>query len=66
VIQILGYNLMSSIFHKFIEVSASKPEPANGFIEFAYMEHDIRKSYKQLKDNKGVQKPNEDFIDYWK
>jgi hypothetical protein len=57
---------MSSIFHKFIEVSASKPEPANGFIEFAYMEHDIRKSYKQLKDNKGVQKPNEDFIDYWK
>jgi hypothetical protein len=30
------------------------------------MEHDIRKSYKQLKDNKGVQKPSEDFMDYWK
>lgn len=30
------------------------------------MEHDIRKSYKQVKDNKGAQKPNEDFVDYWK
>jgi hypothetical protein len=30
------------------------------------MEHDIRKNYKQLKDNKGMPKPCEDFIDYWK
>ncbi len=30
------------------------------------MEHDIRKSYKQLKDSKGVPKPSEDFISYWK
>jgi hypothetical protein len=57
---------MTSIFHKFIEVSATKPPQAANFLEFAYMEHDIRKNYKQLKDNKGVQKPSEDFMDYWK
>jgi hypothetical protein len=57
---------MASIFHKFIEVSANKPPQANSFLEFAYMEHDIRKNYKQLKDSKGVQKPSEDFQDYWK
>jgi hypothetical protein len=30
------------------------------------MEQDIRKTYKQLKDNKGIAKPSEEFIDYWK
>jgi hypothetical protein len=57
---------MTSIFHKFIEVSASKPQQAGSFVEFAFMEHDIRKNYKQLKDSKGVQKPSEEFMDYWK
>lgn len=57
---------MTSIFHRFIEVAANKPPQADRFVEFAYMEHDIRKSYKQLKHNKGVVKPNDDFLDYWK
>jgi len=41
---------MASIFHRFIEVSANKPIQANTFIEFAYMEHEIRKAYKQVKN----------------
>lgn len=57
---------MASIFHKFIEVAATKPPQTASFLQFAYMEHDIRKTYKQLKDNKGVAKPSDDFIDYWK
>ena len=57
---------MTSIFHKFIEVSASKASEAAFFVEFAYMEQEIRKSYKQLKDNKGVPRPCEDFVDFWK
>jgi len=57
---------MTSIFHKFIEVSANKPVEANTFAEFAFMELDIRKNYKQLKDHKGVAKPNDDFVDYWR
>lgn len=57
---------MTSIFHKFIEVAASKPSETALFSEFAYMEHEIRKSYKQLKNSKGVEKPCEEFVDYWK
>jgi hypothetical protein len=30
------------------------------------MEQEIRKSYKQVKTTKGVEKPNDDFVDYWK
>lgn len=57
---------MTSIFHRFIEVAANRHPEATNFPEFAYMEHDIRKSYKQLKDNKGVPRPCEDFVDFWK
>jgi hypothetical protein len=57
---------MTSIFHKFIEVSASKASEAAFFVEFAYMEQEIRKSYKQLKNTKIVEHPSEEFMDYWK
>ena len=56
---------MTSIFHKFIEVSASRPPIATTIPEFIYMEHDIRKLYHQFKDNKGIMRPSKDFIDYW-
>jgi hypothetical protein len=57
---------MTSIFHKFIEVAAAKPPETSLMPEFAYMEQEIRKSYKQLKNSKGLEKPCEEFIDYWK
>ena len=45
---------MASLFHKFIEISAAKPAEAAYFLEFAYMEQEIKKSYKQLKNIKVV------------